>query len=47
MSIEDYSERLVKSGRQAVAELEALAIEGIDSGPLNPFPATGNKSPNA
>lgn len=39
ISIEDYIERLVKSGRQASAELEALAIEGIDSGPaIEPAP---------
>jgi hypothetical protein len=39
MSVEDYIERLLKSGGQAMAELEALAIEGIDSGPaVEPVP---------
>jgi hypothetical protein len=33
VSVDDYIERLVRSSRQAMNELETLAIEGIDSGP--------------
>jgi len=33
ISLEKYLERLVKLDQQALAEIESLASEGIDSGP--------------
>lgn len=39
ISVEQYLERLVKTDQQAIAELESLATEGIDSGdPIEPGP---------
>ncbi len=39
ISVEQYLERLVKTDKQALTELESLAIEGIDSGdPIEPGP---------
>ena len=40
LSIEAYLERLVQADQQAIEELEALAIEGIESGaPIDASPS--------